>query len=162
MGAAIICLSSFSVAFSQKRAGSRKTADARWQKSTARLQQEQEAGLLLGAADGQDGEEDESGASAEGASPAGASQAGSVGWAGGEAGELKAYVKLAATTVAAEVEAAAAAGEALEPPDTPAAPHALPPALQHGSADSLPLLGSSPPAPPAPASGWVPAGSSPR
>ncbi|EFN50789.1 hypothetical protein CHLNCDRAFT_142523 [Chlorella variabilis] len=162
VGAAIICLSSFSVAFSQKRAGSRKTADARWQKSTARLQQEQEAGLLLGAADGQDGEEDESGASAEGASPAGASQAGSVGWAGGEAGELKAYVKLAATTVAAEVEAAAAAGEALEPPDTPAAPHALPPALQHGSADSLPLLGSSPPAPPAPASGWVPAGSSPR
>jgi hypothetical protein len=143
VGAAIICLSSFFVAFSQKRGSAHKTADARWQQSSVRLQQE--AG-----AQGEEGDEAADGgteyASAEDFSLRSASRAGSAALGGGLKVDMKAPV-----TVAAEGE--------VEAPDTPATALLEPP-QQHGgqlgSTDSLALLGSSPDGSTGGAAGWAP------
>lgn len=123
MGASIICLSSFFVAFSQKRGNAHKTADVRWQQSSARLQQQ-------GGVDATDCDGTEY-ASAEEASLRSVSRASSTAPGGG--------LKVAMGVVASEAE--------VEAPDTPATV-LLEPQSQHGghhgSTDSLALLGSIP------------------
>ena len=174
VGAGIICLSSFFVAFSQKRQAAAKSAGARWQRSVARLSQEGGAEAdapLLGrqrslggggspaaGASGSLDEGTEDWASAREGSTASLAFGGSEWGDGASGGGLKAEVKEAAAAVAA-----AAAAE-VQQPDTPAAPPSLPMAAltgEHGSSPSLlgtspdasvaseQLLGSSPPGGPA-------------